>query len=225
MPVSVVALVPAAGHGERLGAAMPKALVPLAGRPLLCHALGALLGSDVVDTAVVAAPAAHLDDFRAAVAGFADRTCVVPGGWDRTRSVGLALAAAGPGAEVLLVHDAARCLVPVELIRLVVAAVRAGAGAVVPVLPVADTVKQIDDAGFATTTVDRSILRVVQTPQGFTAELLRRAYDGVTGSATDDAGLAERLGEPVQTVPGHPLAFKITTPFDLTVAEALLSPR
>lgn len=202
---------------------MPKALVPLAGRPLLCHAVGALLGSDVVDSVVVAAPAAHLDAFRAAVAAFADRTCVVAGGWDRTSSVRLALAAAGPAAEVLLVHDAARCLVPVELIRLVVAAVRAGADAVVPVLPVADTVRQLDDAGFAATTVDRSILRVVQTPQGFTADLLRRAYLDVIAAATDDAGLVERLGEPVRTVPGHPLAFKITTPFDLTVAEALLA--
>lgn len=223
--MSVVALVPAAGRGERLGAAIPKALVPLAGRPLLCHALGALLGSDVVDSAVVAAPAKDLAAFRAAVAMFADRTCVVPGGWDRTGSVRLALDAAGPAAEVLLVHDAARCLVPVELIRLVVSAVHAGAGAVVPVLPVVDTVKQVDDAGFATSAVDRSMLRVVQTPQGFTADLLRRAYDGVIGSATDDAGLVERLGEPVQTVPGHPLAFKITTPFDLTVAEALLAAR
>lgn len=148
----------------------------------------------------------------------------VNGGTERTDSVRAALDAV-TGADIVLVHDAARCLTPSAVTRAVVAAVRAGHRAVVPVLPVTDTVKQVDASGTVVATVDRSDLRVVQTPQGFDAELLRRAHAASSGPATDDAGLVERLGEKVSTVPGHPHAFKITTPFDLAVAEALAGDR
>jgi 2-C-methyl-D-erythritol 4-phosphate cytidylyltransferase len=126
---------------------------------------------------------------------------------------------------VLLVHDAARAFTPPALIRAVVDAVAGGAPAVIPVLPVADTVRQVDASGSVTGTPDRTRLRVVQTPQGFSAELLARAYAGLADgdSATDDAGLVERIGETVRTVPGHPHAMKITTPFDLAIAESVLA--
>jgi 2-C-methyl-D-erythritol 4-phosphate cytidylyltransferase len=229
--MKVVALVPAAGRGERLGADVPKALVSVRGEPLLTHALRGLFQSEAVHNAVVAAPPGELRGVTDAVvrlgSEYADRTLVVPGGVDRTDSVRLALEYAIeqlPPFGVVLVHDAARAFTPPELIRAVVAAVRAGSPAVVPVLPVADTIKLLDAAGMVITTQDRSALGAVQTPQGFTVELLLRAHQAVEPGqgSTDDAGLVERLGEPVSTVAGHPYAMKITTPFDLAIAEHVL---
>jgi len=217
---AVTALVPAAGRGVRLGAGAPKAFVLLCGRPLLWHAVHRLLRSGRVDEVVVAVAAEDVDRADVALAGL-DRVRLVIGGVERSDSVGAALDAA-PDAELILVHDAARCLTPGSVVRDVVAAVRAGHRAVVPALPVNDTVKQVDAAGVVIATVDRSALRAVQTPQGFDAALLRRAHAAGSGPATDDAGLVERLGETVTTVSGHPHGFKITTPFDLALAEALL---
>jgi 2-C-methyl-D-erythritol 4-phosphate cytidylyltransferase len=162
---------------------------------------------------------------RSALADAGTDALVVPGGADRTESVRLALAAAlgeSPDISIVLVHDAARAFTPPELIRAVTAAVASGAPAVVPVLPVADTVKRVDAHEIVTETVDRADLRAVQTPQGFSLDVLRRAYEHATDSHTDDAGLVERIGVPVSTVPGHPAALKITSPFDLVVAEAVL---
>lgn len=161
-----------------------------------------------------------------ALSEFGAAVRVVPGGEERSDSVRLALdeaVALHPDTRVVLVHDAARCFTPPEVIRAVADAVRAGAPAVIPVLPVTDTVKQVDVDGIVVGTPDRSRLRVVQTPQGFDVDLLRRAHDQQDAPVTDDAGLVERLGEPVATVAGHPHALKITTPFDLVVAEALFS--
>ncbi|MGH3977490.1 MAG: 2-C-methyl-D-erythritol 4-phosphate cytidylyltransferase [Pseudonocardiaceae bacterium] len=218
----VVAIVPAAGRGARLVTAIPKAYVPLRGEPLLRHAVRGLLGSGCVERVVVAIAEGDVELASEALAGL--ETEFVNGGTERTDSVRAALDAV-TGADIVLVHDAARCLTPSAVTRAVVAAVRAGHRAVVPVLPVTDTVKQVDASGTVVATVDRSDLRVVQTPQGFDAELLRRAHAASSGPATDDAGLVERLGEKVSTVPGHPHAFKITTPFDLAVAEALAGDR
>jgi 2-C-methyl-D-erythritol 4-phosphate cytidylyltransferase len=145
---------------------------------------------------------------------------IVTGGAHRSDSVRAALHGASD-ADVVLVHDAARCLTPISVIQAVVHAVVAGAPAVVPVLTVVDTIKQVDSDGCVVRTVDRSSLRVVQTPQGFTADLLRRAHQAPSALVTDDAGLVEALGVPVTTLPGHPHAFKITTPFDLAIAEML----
>jgi 2-C-methyl-D-erythritol 4-phosphate cytidylyltransferase len=188
------------------------------------HAVRGLLSAGCVRRVVVAAPVSHVDIMRSVLAGAGVDALVVPGGADRTESVRLALDAAlgeSPDTSIVLVHDAARAFTPPELIRAVTAAVAAGAPAVVPVLPVADTVKQVDANEIVTATVDRTQLRAVQTPQGFAVDVLCRAHQDASG-ATDDAGLVERLGVPVSTVPGHPAAMKITTPFDLTVAEALL---
>lgn len=187
---------------------------------MLRHAVDGLLGSGCVDRVVVAVGAGDGVLAATALEGLTARIDVVTGGQQRSDSVRAALDVV-TGADVVLVHDAARCLVPASVIRSVVEAVRAGHGAVIPVLPVADTVKQVDDGGVVIATLGRSALRVVQTPQGFEAGLLRRAYAAADVIATDDAGLVERLGEPVMTVPGHPHAFKITTAFDLTLAEAL----
>lgn len=221
--MKVVALVPAAGRGERLGAHVPKALVPVAGTPLVTRATRGLLDSGVVDAVVVAAPADHLGDFESCLAEFGHRCSVVAGGADRTSSVRAALESVASGAfDAVLVHDAARAFTPPTVPCAVIEALSGGAQAVVPVLPLADTVKQVDADGVVTGTPDRSSLRAVQTPQGFAEPLLRRVHASAPGSATDDASLVERVGIPVATVMGHPHAMKITTPFDLQIAEKIL---
>lgn len=217
--VRVAAVVPAAGRGLRLGAATPKALVHVGGQSLLVRCVASLQASGVVDLVVVVAPAELLAQVRDEVP--AD-VVVVAGGSERTDSVRAGLAVVPEGTEHVLVHDAARALTPPELVRAVVEALRAGVAAVVPVLPVTDTIKTVDADGIVTSTPERSGLRAVQTPQGFEAALLRAAYAGAV-PATDDAGLVERVGGVVHTVPGHPLALKITTPQDVTLAQALLA--
>ncbi|NBP85582.1 MAG: 2-C-methyl-D-erythritol 4-phosphate cytidylyltransferase [Mycobacteriaceae bacterium] len=215
----IVAVVPAAGCGERLGAGVPKAFVALSGRTMLDYAVDGLLDSGVVARVVVATPA---DRVASTASVLGERATVVAGGAERSDSVRLALAAVGE-PEFVLVHDAARPLTPVALIQRVVAALRAGLRAVVPVLPVADTVKAVDANGVVLGTPDRAGLRAVQTPQGFETALLMRAYQQAGGAATDDAALVESLGVPVHTVAGDALAFKITTPLDLRLAEAVLA--
>ncbi|MPZ83483.1 MAG: 2-C-methyl-D-erythritol 4-phosphate cytidylyltransferase [Actinophytocola sp.] len=221
MDAEAVALVPAAGRGERLGDRDPKALVRVRGIPLVVHAVRGLLNAGCVRRVVVAAPLSHVDATRAVLADAGTGALVVPGGADRTDSVRLALRAAldeSHDIQIVLVHDAARAFTPPEMIRAVVAAVAAGAPAVVPVLPVADTVKRVDAGEFVTGTVSRTDLRAAQTPQGFTLDVLCRACE----AAAAGAGLTDRVGVPISTVPGHPAAMKVTTPFDLAVAEALL---
>ncbi|HEV2086733.1 MAG TPA: 2-C-methyl-D-erythritol 4-phosphate cytidylyltransferase [Cryptosporangiaceae bacterium] len=220
-----VALVPAAGRGERLGAGAPKSLRELGGVPLVVHAVTRLAAARSVAAVVVAAPPGAGDQVRALLGEVATdaELIVVDGGANRQESVKLALAAAPAGCDIVLVHDAARALAPPDLADEVAAAVRAGHPAVVPVLPLADTVKRVGPAGAVVATVDRSDVRLVQTPQGFRREILLRAHAATgAGPATDDAGLVERLGVPVHTVPGRNAALKVTRPFDLVVAEALL---
>ena len=218
---AVVAVVPAAGSGLRLGAGVPKAFVELVGVPMLVRAVDGLLASTVVEHVVVVVRGDQVGDASALLPG--RPVTVVEGGADRTASVAAGLAAIGPDADVVLVHDAARPLTPAGVVQRVVGAVRAGAPAVIPVLPVADTIKQVDDAGVVVSTVNRSALRAVQTPQGFRIADLRRAYAGTPDPRTDDAGLVEAIGDPVATVPGDPLAFKVTTAWDLRIAELLVA--
>ncbi|WP_199832676.1 2-C-methyl-D-erythritol 4-phosphate cytidylyltransferase [Gordonia iterans] len=213
----VVALIPAAGMGTRLGLPRPKAFVELAGSSLLRRSIDAARASGVVDEVVVIVPAELADAVRAE---FGEVT-VVAGGAERSDSVRAGLAAAGD-AELILVHDAARALTPPDLFVRVVTALRGDRQAVVPGLPVADTLKRVDGRGRVLSTPDRSELRAVQTPQGFAAALLRRAH-AAAADATDDAGLVEALGAEVHVVPGDELAFKITTPYDLRLAELLLN--
>ncbi|WP_067505615.1 2-C-methyl-D-erythritol 4-phosphate cytidylyltransferase [Nocardia puris] len=215
---SVVALVPAAGRGVRLGEHMPKAFVPVGGTPMVRLAVDGLLASGAVDRVIVMVPA-ELVESAVALLPPSDAVHVVVGGAERTDSVRAGIAAA-PDARSFLVHDAARALTPPGLIARVAAELRAGHRAVVPALPVVDTVKSVDAQGVVTGTPDRATLRAIQTPQGFAAGVLREAY-AADVPATDDAGLVERLGIAVRTIPGDPLAFKITTPLDLRLAETL----
>ncbi|WP_020578976.1 2-C-methyl-D-erythritol 4-phosphate cytidylyltransferase [Actinopolymorpha alba] len=225
------AIVPAAGRGERLGPGTPKALRTIGGAPLLVHAVRALARARAVDLIVVAAPS---DDVLAVERLLADfewgaEVRVLPGGEDRRESVARALAALPAEVDVVLVHDAARPLAPPELVDAVAAAVRERADACVPVVPLADTVKEVA-GGTVVRTLDRQQLRAVQTPQGFRRFLLAKAHawaaeagEQELATITDDAGLVEKLGGCVVAIPGAEEAFKVTRPLDLVVAEALLA--
>ncbi len=229
------AIVPAAGRGERLGPGAPKALRQIGGVPLLVHAVRALATARLVDLVVVAAPEDGVDEVVSLLAshrlldgetGVAPAQ-VVAGGATRQDSVARALMALPAEVDVVLVHDAARPLAPSSLVDAVASAVRAGAEAVVPGMPVADTIKEVDDAALVLRTVDRSVLRAVQTPQGFRRSVLQEAHaaSDPDAPATDDAGLVEALGRHVLVVPGDEEAFKVTRPLDLVLAEAVLARR
>lgn len=217
----VAILVPAAGMGVRLGPGQPKALRELAGEALLVHAVRNLAAAPSTGLIVIAAPGDDLDLVRELLAHF--DVVVVAGGATRQESVACALAAVPPDFDLVLVHDAARCLAPPELVESVAAALRAGAQAVIPVLPVADTIKRVDDADTVVETVDRSVLRAVQTPQGFRRDVLAAAHASAAAQHTDDAGMVEAMGVRVTAVPGDDRALKITRPFDLAVAAAVLA--
>jgi 2-C-methyl-D-erythritol 4-phosphate cytidylyltransferase len=224
------AVIPAAGRGVRLGPGAPKALRTLGGVPILVHAVRAMARARAVQVIVVVAPPGETAGVRALLDAHGPHGTtdirVVPGGEVRQESVRLGLAALPDDVDVVLVHDAARPLVPVETVDGVVEAVRAGAPAVVPVLPLADTVKTVDpDTGVVTGTPQRALLRAVQTPQGFDRATLAKAHATVTQDVTDDASMVEQLGVPVVVLPGHEEAFKVTRPLDLILAEAVLARR
>lgn len=234
------AVVPAAGRGVRLGPGAPKALRALSGTPMLVHAVRAMARARAVSLVVVVAPPDGaeevrrlLDEHAALGEGSPADILVVPGGETRQDSVRLGLDALPSDVGTVLVHDAARPLVPVETVDAVADAVRAGAPAVVPALPVADTVKEVELRGEGEPepvvgTPERSRLRAVQTPQGFELKVLADAHARVAREgegATDDAGMVERLGVEVVVVPGHEEAFKVTRPLDLVLAEAVLARR
>lgn len=224
-PCSVGVVVVAAGSGTRLGARLPKAFVRLHGRPLLGHALDTAARVHGLAALVVVAPPDLADPTASDWAGvdLPPGAVVVAGGAERTDSVAAGLAAVGE-VDVVLVHDAARCLTPLEVFERVVGAVRGGAAGAVPGIPLVDTVKTVDAHGVITGTPDRATLRAVQTPQGFAREVLVAAHAG-GGSATDDAALVELTGHHVVVVDGDPLAFKVTTPDDLERAERVLAQR
>ncbi|MEQ8147554.1 2-C-methyl-D-erythritol 4-phosphate cytidylyltransferase [Streptomyces sp. OP7] len=229
------AVIPAAGRGVRLGPGAPKALRALGGTPMLVHAVRAMADSRAVSLVVVVAPPDGAAEVKSLLDAhpLPERTdvVVVPGGGSRQESVKLGLDALPEGYDIVLVHDAARPLVPVDTVDAVVEAVRDGAPAVVPALPLADTVKQVEPAAApgdpepVVATPDRSLLRAVQTPQGFDRATLVRAHETVTDDVTDDASMVEQLGLTVVTVPGHEEAFKVTRPLDLVLAEAVLARR
>ncbi|MEU7584084.1 2-C-methyl-D-erythritol 4-phosphate cytidylyltransferase [Streptomyces sp. NPDC041068] len=227
-------VIPAAGRGVRLGPGAPKALRALNGTPMLIHAVRAMAESRAVSLVVVVAPPDGAPEVKTLLDDHAlpERTdyLVVPGGESRQESVRAGLDALPPGFDIVLVHDAARPLVPVDTVDGVIEAVRDGAPAVVPALPLADTVKQVEprEAGEpepVVATPERARLRAVQTPQGFDRATLVRAHESVTDNVTDDASMVEQLGLPVVVVPGHEEAFKVTRPLDLVLAEAVLARR
>jgi 2-C-methyl-D-erythritol 4-phosphate cytidylyltransferase len=239
----VLALVPATGQGRPPGGGVPEAMVPVAGVPLVSRSVRTLLDSGSVHTVVVVVRAIDVAAVRSALGEPGERVVVVPGqgGPSSLRAAleyGLARC---PDPSAVLVHEARRALAPPALITAVAAAVADGHAAAVPVLPLSDTVKELDSAGTVVGTAHRSALRVVQGPWACALSLLTRmlqpgtpdgtwsgADRGVAGPAPGVTGwlvaMAERLGEPVFTVPGDPLAFPITTDWDIRIAELLLSP-
>ncbi|GAA2598677.1 2-C-methyl-D-erythritol 4-phosphate cytidylyltransferase [Streptomyces lienomycini] len=229
------AVIPAAGRGVRLGPGAPKALRALGGTPMLIHAVRAMAASRGVSLVLVVAPPDGAAEVRSLLDAHVlpERTdfLVVPGGETRQESVRLGLDALPPEYDIVLVHDAARPLVPVDTVDAVIDAVREGAPAVVPAVPLADTVKQVEPATApggperVVATPERARLRAVQTPQGFDRGTLVRAHGTVTGDVTDDASMVEQLGLAVVVVPGHEEAFKVTRPLDLVLAEAVLARR
>lgn len=223
------AVLTAAGSGSRLGCEGPKALVELSGRPLVWWAARGLRAGGV-GTIVVTAPAASLDEFRAGIADIGGVEVVAGSDRSRQASVALGLAALGQRNEgdVVLVHDAARPLTPAQVTARVIDAVRAGAGAVIPVLPVTDTLKSVDASGVVTGTPRRADMVAVQTPQGFRWDVLMRAHEAGASlgadeavAATDDAGLVEAIGAVVHTVAGDEHSLKVTRPLDLSLAQLL----
>ncbi len=224
----VVAMVVAAGSGVRLGGETPKALRTVAGVPLVTRSVRQLAAGGCTHAIVVIAPRTE-EAFRAALADAPVPVTFVEGGHRRQDSVlnGLVALAEDEGlehAQIVLVHDAARALVPVEVVARVVDAVAAGAVAVTPVVPVVDTIRQLNEVGSAA--IDRSLLRAVQTPQGFDRETLIEAHRLVADhqlDVTDDIAACEFAGEVATLVEGDVSALKITTPLDLVVAEALVS--
>ena len=253
-PAATAVIVVAAGSGQRLGYGMPKAKVPLGGESILTHALRGVAAAGIARQICVAVPAGD-EDLELLCESFARDlgsgphaasggggqvpvVTVVDGGTSRADSVRAALAALLPGTEAVLVHDAARALTPESVFHRVVAAIAAGAEAVIPVMPVVDTVKTVEPTTgesatvapeLVTGTAPRETLRAVQTPQGFALATLQRAhtaaaaFDAAQAAAvTDDAMLVELLGVPVHAVRGASQSLKITTPLDLIIAEGLL---
>lgn len=205
----------AAGSGQRLAAGVPKALVEVAGQTLIGHCLATVRELPAISAVVVVVPADQVE----AVAATVPDAVVVAGGASRDASVRNGLAALG-SCDHVLIHDAARPFTPVDVFARVIDRLRAGAVAVIPGLPVVDTIKRVRD-GRVLATVDRADLVSVQTPQGFRVSDLVAAHAARTGEVTDDAMLMEQAGHPVDVVEGATDAFKITTQFDLAMARAM----
>jgi 2-C-methyl-D-erythritol 4-phosphate cytidylyltransferase len=222
--VSVWVVLAAAGSGERLAADRPKAFVRLGDRPLLAESLERLDRSEWIDEIVVAAPPGWEEPaiLLAEELGCSKVSACVTGGDTRGESVRLALAEVPQQAAVVVVHDAARPLVDDAVLERVLAALNEGWDGAVPALPVSDTVKRVD-GDRVVETLDRSRLRVVQTPQAFVDSILREAYAGDVAAASDCASLVEARGGRVKVVPGDPRLLKITDDADLGRVEALLA--
>lgn len=221
--MSVWAVLVAAGAGERLGEGRPKAFARLGGRPLLAESLARLDACEWVDRIVVAAPPGWEEPAILVAEELVASKVVacVTGGVTRAESVRAALAEVDESAVAVLVHDAARPLLTDALIGRVLAPLADGFAGAVPCLALTDTVKRVVE-GVVTETVDRDGLVVVQTPQAFDIDLLRRAYAGDVTGATDCASLVESVGGRVRAVEGDPRLLKITTPADLELVATWL---
>lgn len=217
-------MVVAAGKGERLKQSTPKAFVSLAGKPLLAHALENLRAVEGLGQVIVTAPESHLQTAKALLAEAGLQGQVVLGGDTRQQSIANALAEVSAEHAVTLIHDAARCLATSQLFESVAKAVSATHGGVVPTLPVVDAMKKVADHTILEN-VDRSVLAIAQTPQGFPTDRLIAAYAHASIEHPDDAALFLASGGSVTSVPGEANAFKITTPADLEAAERLFSSR
>ena len=221
--MSVWALLVAAGRGERLGLDHPKAFAKLGKGPLLAEPLRRLEESGWIDRIVIVAPPGWEEP---AILLAEELACSkvhasVAGGETRSDSVRAGMAEIPEDALVVLVHDAARPLLPEEVLERVLAPLAEDWDGAVPGLPVPDTLKRVDAEGAVVDTVERAGLYAVQTPQAFPADLLRRAVAG-GAEATDCAGLVQAAGGRVKVVPGDPRLLKITTPEDLATVASWL---
>ena len=212
------AIIAAAGAGNRLAANLPKALVKLVDKTLVEHAVAAL--SPVAELIIITAPTGFEDQFSNLLG---DQVKVITGGVLRSDSIRIALSNIPENYEYVLVHDGARALATTDLAQSVVAQLVKGEQAVIPALDVIDTIKEVDSSNYVRNTLNRSSLRAVQTPQGFSRSVLARAHQA-SEDATDDAALVEALGIAVKVVPGEFRALKITTKADLVTATQILLP-
>ena len=223
----VNAVIVAAGKGERMGALLPKPFLALAGVPLLIHTVRSLLRSSLITKLVIVIAPEREDLLRNILTihgRFSVPVCLVHGGPERQDSVRLGLTALDPECDIVVIHDAARPFIAAEIIDRSIAMAAEVGGALVAV-PVRDTIKRVDENETVLETVPRHSLWLAQTPQTFRVPLIREAHTRALSAgvvATDDAALLERMGGQVKVVLGDPLNFKITTPDDLRLAEALL---
>jgi 2-C-methyl-D-erythritol 4-phosphate cytidylyltransferase len=226
----VNAVIVAAGKGERMGTLLPKPFLALAGVPLLIHTVRSLTQSSLISKLIiVVAPEREtlLRDILERHGPFSVPTCSVHGGPERQDSVRLGLVALDTECEIVVIHDAARPFIAAEIIDRSVA-VAAEVGGALVAIPTRDTIKRVDPNGTVRETVPRQNLWLAQTPQTFRVPLIRAAHARALRervAATDDAALVEQLGGQVKVVLGDPLNFKITTPGDLRLADALLKTR
>lgn len=219
-------VVVAAGSGTRLGAGAPKAFVGIDQHTVLRHALQGVFAAPVAQVVLVVPPDRTGDALTEVVEAAGERrdlVSIVAGGQTRQQSAAAGLAAVWPDIEFVLVHDAARALTPPEVFERVIAALEGGHDAVLPVLPVVDTIKQVD-GDTVVAPVDRSVLAAAQTPQGFRRDVLLAALATAAEDHTDDAALVQAAGGTVVTVPGDERAFKITTAADLDRARGAVAP-
>jgi len=221
-------IIVAAGMGTRLKARRPKALIRLAGQPLFLHSLKVFLRSPKVRGIILVVPRGHEKIFQSGVQQLRTnkKITIVIGGNERNISVRNGLAELSEDTDLVLIHDAARPLVSVELITRTIAALKKDK-AVTVAIPVKPTIKRVDpETGYVEATLDRRFLWDIQTPQGFHKELIVKAHQAADGEqVTDDAFLVERLGEKVKVIPGEERNIKITIPEDVVMATTLLSRR
>lgn len=227
MSKPVVAIIVAAGLGVRYGGPTPKAILKLTGQAVVAMSVEAMAAGGCTHAVVVVNPKTA-DRFMAHLAGSPIPITMTPGGSSRQESAhcGLKAVMEDPEmreAEVVLIHDAVRPMVPAYVVKDVIAKVRGGSVAVVPAVPVADTIRMLHDDEH-TTLVDRDKLRAVQTPQGFPLAVIWECHEAASMGErqyTDDASICEAMGHKVEMVEGSRMAMKITEPADLTIARAL----
>ncbi len=225
----VVAVIPAGGTGKRMGADVPKQFLPLGGVPMLLHSLRAFDRAPSVDAVILVVPREEQQRALTIVERYGVKKVqkVVAGGKTRQQSVYNGLKETDPDVEIVVVHDAVRPFVTVDLIEQSIEAARKGEGAIVAV-PMKDTPKQVGPDRQIRKTLDRTELWLAQTPQTFRQDLLLKAYRKAEVEhlhATDDAALVEQLGHTVMIVPGNWQNIKITSPEDMVLAEAILASR
>lgn len=220
-------LIPAAGLGTRLGASRPKALLDIAGTPLLVHTLRRFQSLELIHNCVITISAPARMEYESCLTyAFPDSSfLLVDGGAERQDSVLNGLAALGNDTEIVIIHDAARPFVPEHVIRASIEAAREF-GAATVAIPAVDTVLVADRSGFLENTPDRSLLWACQTPQTFRVDVIRAAHQAAKDkgkAVTDDATLVHQNGGRVKLVMGSPLNFKITTPMDVAIAQGVLN--